>query len=285
MMRMPGTTRARGVTHADLAPKPQGLQLSSKTGALLTILCILCGLLCFILSLFAEATRSEVSWMLINNNNNGATKGHKEKGDYECMYSGSGKVPLICASVAFVALAIAMLIQHSFLLIAISKTTPPVYVSWDPQSSIPMRSLTWQAGFFFISTWLCFAVGEIMLLIGLSVESGHLKDWSTPKTSCLIIREGVFTAAGVFSLLSVFLAAGLYATALRVQWLGQQQETIRREILEASSTYASPPRSPQHSRVARDAPTDVVRQDQTSTLSQQQQQHQLVLNNKQGSLV
>uniref|UniRef100_A0A803NBW7 Uncharacterized protein n=1 Tax=Chenopodium quinoa TaxID=63459 RepID=A0A803NBW7_CHEQI len=118
-----------------------------------------------------------------------AKKGHKEKGDYECMYSGSGKVPLICASVAFVALAIAMLVQHSFLLIAISKTTPPVYVSWDPQSSIPMRSLTWQAGFFFISTWLCFAVGEIMLLIGLSVESGHLKDWSTPKTSCLIIRE------------------------------------------------------------------------------------------------
>ncbi|KAL2921216.1 Tumor necrosis factor receptor superfamily member 11B [Bienertia sinuspersici] len=153
---MPRTRR--GVTHADLVPKPRGLELSSKTGALLTILCILCGLLCFILSLFAEATRSEVTWMQTNNTNNNNNsnenkKGHKGKGEYECVYSGSGKVPLICASVAFVALAIAMLVQHSFMLIAITKTTPPVYVSWDPDSSRPIKSLTWQAAFFFISTW------------------------------------------------------------------------------------------------------------------------------------
>ncbi|KNA04532.1 hypothetical protein SOVF_198860 [Spinacia oleracea] len=292
---MPNTTRARerarGVTHADLAPKPQGLHLSSKAGALLTILCILCGLFCFILSLFAEATRSEVTWMLINNNNNNddAKKGQKGKGNYECMYSGSGKVPLICASVAFVALAIAMLVQHSFLLIAMTKTSPPVYVSWDPESSRPIKSLTWQAGFFFISTWVCFAVGEIMLLIGLSVESGHLKDWASPKSSCLIVREGVFTAAGVFSLLSVFLAAGLYATALRVQWLGQQQETIRRAILEASSIYATPPRSPEHNRTATTttqgvASTNVVRHDQT-TSSMLSQQHQSILSNKEDSLL
>lgn len=280
---MPSTTRARGITHADLAPKPSGLQLSSKTGALLTILCILCGLLCFILSLFAEATRSEVTWMLINNDD--TKKGQKGKGNYECVYSGSGKVPLICASVAFVALAIAMLVQHSFLLVAISKTSPPLYISWDPESSRPLKSLTWQAGFFFISTWVSFAVGEIMLLIGLSVESGHLNDWSSPKSSCLIIREGVFTAAGVFSLLSVFLAAGLYATALRVQWLGQQQETIRREILEASSMFASPPRSPEHNHTAaQDASTNIVRQNQTVQTSMSSQ-HQPIPNNKQDSLV
>ncbi|KMT16506.1 hypothetical protein BVRB_3g048030 [Beta vulgaris subsp. vulgaris] len=274
---MPSNRRA--ITHADLAPKPRGLQLSSKTGALLTILCILSGLLCFILSLFAEATRSEVTWMLTNNDK----KGQKGKADYECVYSGSGKVPLICASVAFVALAFAMLVQHSFMLIAISKTSPPVYVSWDPHSSRPMKTLTWQAAFFFISTWVCFAVGEIMLLIGLSVESGHLKDWSSPKSSCLIIRQGVFTAAGVFSLLSVFLAAGLYATALRVQWLGLQQENVRREILEASTLYASPPRSPQRDRMAQDASTNVATQDQTvqvSALSQHQ-----ILSNKEDSFV
>ena len=88
--------------------------------------------------------------MLANN------KGHKGKEEYECMYSGNGKVPLICASVAFVVLAIAMLVQHSFMLIAISKTSHPVYISWDPQSSRPMKSLTWQAGAFFISTWYVF---------------------------------------------------------------------------------------------------------------------------------
>ncbi|CAO2832150.1 unnamed protein product [Amaranthus hypochondriacus] len=268
----------RGITHADLAVKPRGLHLSSKTGALLTILCILSGLLCFILSLFAEATRSQVTWVLANN------KGHKGKDEYECLYSGNGKVPLICASVAFVVLAIAMLVQHSFMLIAISKTSHPVYISWDPQSSRPMKSLTWQAGAFFLSTWICFAIAEIMLLIGLSVESGHLKDWTTPNSSCLVIREGVFTAAGVFALLSVFLAAGLYATALRIQWLGQHQEIVRQEILEASSLYASPPRSPQHNRTAQDASTNVVSQDQrvqTPTLPQDQ----TILNNKESCLV
>ncbi|KAK9672973.1 hypothetical protein RND81_12G138300 [Saponaria officinalis] len=235
---------SRPITHADLAPKPQGLDLGSKVGALLTILCILCGLLCFILSLFAEANRSEVTWVLTDINH---SKSHEGK-EYECVYSGNGKVPLICALVSFVALAIAMVVQHSFMLIAMAKTSPPSFVSWDnPESYRPMRSLTWQAGFFFVSTWVCFAVGEIMLLIGLSVESGHFKDWTNPKPSCLVIREGVFTAAGVFSLLTVFFAAGLYATALRVQWLGHVQQTVQREVVESSTFYSSPrtpPRSP-----------------------------------------
>lgn len=83
-----------------------------------------------------------------------------------------------------------------------------------------------------------------MLLIGLSVESGHLKNWSKPRESCLVIREGLFSAAGVFALTSVFLAAGLYLTALRAQRVAQEQENVRRQMLEASALYASPPRSP-----------------------------------------
>lgn len=244
--------RPPAITHADLAPKPRGVSLASKTGVILTIACILCGLLCLVLCLFAEATRSEVTWLVLNDHN---SKGG-QKGEYECIYSGSGKVPLICASAGFVTLGITMLVQHSFMLIGLSKTTPPMFVSWDPESSRPINSLSWQAAFFFFSTWLCFAMGEIMLLIGLSVESGHLKDWSRPRPSCLIIREGVFTSAGVFSLLTVFLAAGLYATLLRVQWLCQQQENVRREVLDVSTLYASPPRSPRpphltaHSRLS-----------------------------------
>ncbi|XP_074302450.1 uncharacterized protein LOC141634021 [Silene latifolia] len=273
------TPTPRPITHADLAPKPRGLDLGSKAGALLTILCILCGLLCFILSLFAEATRSEVTWVVTNNNDH-SNKGDKGR-DYECVYSGNGKVPLICASVAFVALAIAMLVQHSFMLIAMGKTSPTTFVSWDPESSRPMKSLTWQAAFFFISTWVCFAVGEIMLLIGLSVESGHLRDWSSPKSNCLIVREGVFTAAGIFSLLTVFLAAGLYATALRVQWLCQEQETIQREVFEASTLYASPPRSPQHSRTNSNLDIRQNHTVQTTAISQSQ----TVVNNKQSSVV
>ncbi|KAA8531282.1 hypothetical protein F0562_005991 [Nyssa sinensis] len=172
-----------------------------------------------------------------------------DKGDYgqryECSYSGSGKTPLLCASAAFVGLAIAMVVEHTYMMIAVSKSTPPALVTWDPHSD-PAKTLTCQAAFFFLTTWICFAVGEILLLIGLSVESSHLKNWSTPRPSCLIIPEGLFSAAGVFGLITVFLAAGLYITALRAQRLLQEQENARQEVLEASVLYASPPRSPEH---------------------------------------
>lgn len=87
-------------------------------------------------------------------------------------------------------------------------------------------------------------MGEIQLLIGLSVESGHLKNWGTPRPSCLVIRQGLFTAAGVLGLATVFFASGLYTTALRAERYVQVQENLRREILEVSVMYASPPRSP-----------------------------------------
>ncbi|KAK3027744.1 hypothetical protein RJ639_042484, partial [Escallonia herrerae] len=220
------------VTHADLAPRPRGTDLGSKTGAFLMILSILFGLFCFILSLVAESTRSQVTW----------TSSTSDEGGYECRYSGSGTTPLLCAVGAFVALAIGMVVEHTYMLVAVSKSTPPALITWDPDSD-PAKTLTWQAGFFFVTTWVCFAVGEILLLIGLSVESGHLKNWSTPRPSCLIIRQGLFAAAGVFGLTTVFLASGLYITALRAQRLWQAQENVRHEIMEASVLHASPPRS------------------------------------------
>ena len=120
-----------------------------------------------------------------------------------------------------------------------------------------------------------------MLLIGLSVESGHLRDWSTPKSSCIFVRQGVFTAAGVFSILTVFLAAGLYATALRVQWLSQEQETVRREVFETSTLYVSPPRSPQHSRTNSQS-NDIRQNNQTVQISTFSQS---IGNNKLSSVV
>lgn len=103
-------------------------------------------------------------------------------------------------------------------------------------------------------------MGEILLLIGLSVESGHLKNWSEPRPSCLIIKQGLFTAAGVFGLVTVFLATGLYITALRVEMYFQDQETTRIRIMEAAAMYSSPPRSPRRVAVREDP---LPRQDQT----------------------
>ncbi|KAI3469320.1 hypothetical protein Pfo_025983 [Paulownia fortunei] len=225
------------VTHADLAPSRKSSDLGSKTGAFLMVLSILLGLFCFILCLIAEETRSEVTWTPTSTSDKG--KGTKS----ECTYTGNGKLPFLSATGAFFALAMAMVVQHTYLLVAVSKSDSLIEITWAPDS-VFIKTLTWQAAFFFVSTWMSFAVGEILLLIGLSAESGHLKDWEISRPSCLIIGRGLFTAAGVFGLVTVFLASGLYITVLRAERHFQEQENTRRQILEASVLYASPPRSP-----------------------------------------
>ncbi|XP_038903084.1 uncharacterized protein LOC120089763 [Benincasa hispida] len=222
------------VTHQDLLPSPRSSELGSKMGTFLMILTVICGLCCFILCLIAESTRSQVIWMGVDENN--------KNGGKRCSYSGSGKTPLLCTASAFLGMAVMMVVQHLYVLIAVSKSPPPALIAWDP-SFATSKSLTFQAAFFFVSTWISFAVGEILLLIGLSVESGHLNNWSSPKESCLVIKEGLFSAAGVFQLATVFLAAGLYMTAVRAQRIFEEQENVRREVLESYHIHSSPPRS------------------------------------------
>lgn len=243
------------VTHADLAPSRRGVDLRSKTGAVLMILSVVFGLICFIFALIAEATRSQVTWV-------SKTNGDVEK--YECTYDGSGKMPLFCACGAFGALAIAMIVEHTYMLVAVSKSAD--LVTWDPDSG-PAKNLNWQAAFFFFTTWIFFAVAEILLLIGISVESGHLKNWSTSRPSCLVLKQGLFLAAGVFGLTTVFLASGLYITILRVQKLLHEEEIVRRQALEAAMLYASPPRSPGHRLETLRNESPVIRQHNEHDLS------------------
>ena len=73
------------------------------------------------------------------------------------------------------------------------------------------------------------------MLAALNVESGHLKNWTRQRTGCHSIREGLFSAAGVYALATVFLAAGLYLTALRAQRMSELLANVRREVLEASA--------------------------------------------------
>ncbi|KAL0393302.1 UNVERIFIED_CONTAM: hypothetical protein Sradi_2553000 [Sesamum radiatum] len=241
------------VTHADLAPTPKPTHLGSKAGAFLMVFCILLGLFCFILCLVAESARSELKWTSEDGRGRAS----------QCVYTGSGKLPLLSASAAFLALAMAMVVQHTYLLLAVSESDALIELSWD-LDSVFAKNLTRQAGFFFVATWMSFAVGEILLLIGLSVESGHLKNWATPRPSCLTIRQGLFTAAGVLGLVTVFLASGLYITALRAERHFEAREIRRREMWEASVMYASPPRSPERTSI-RAAPSEspLARQDQS----------------------
>jgi len=80
-------------------------------------------------------------------NTNGKVKGTKS----ECVYNSNGKVPLLCAACAFVGLAIALVMEHTYMLIAVSKS-PPSLLDWDNDSS-SVKSLICLAGFFYITTW------------------------------------------------------------------------------------------------------------------------------------
>lgn len=60
----------------------------------------------------------------------------------------------------------------------------------------------------------------------------------------MVIRGGLFSAAGIFALTAVIMVTGLYVIGLRVLKMFQEQEVFRRDMLETSVLYASPPRSP-----------------------------------------
>lgn len=78
-------------------------------------------------------------------------------------------------------------------------------------------------------------------MIGIGVESGHINQWTTPRSSCLVVGTGLFATAGVFGLATVLLAGGLYLTLLHAQRVRQEHAAVRREVMEISFLYAASP--------------------------------------------
>ncbi|KAK1293890.1 hypothetical protein QJS10_CPA16g01610 [Acorus calamus] len=218
------------VTHDDISIRNRA---TGKLGSSFIIFSLACGLFSFILCLAAEATRSEVTQV--------------QSGEpYGCVYSGSGRTPLACAVGAFITLAIAMLTEHACMLVAISKPMP------DAMSST-YGTLTWHACLCFLATWVCFAIAEVLLMIGIGVESGHLSDWREERRSCLVFQQGLFSAAGVFGLTTVFLAAALYWTALQDLMVCEEENDYRHQVAQeiSSSLYVSPPLYRMHTSLPR----------------------------------
>nr|CAD1840071.1 unnamed protein product [Ananas comosus var. bracteatus] len=167
------------ITHDDLSLRRARAGFSDVSGRLavfLVALSIVCGLVSFILCLAAEASRSEATWYLLSMRGDGTKIS-------ECFYNSSGRTVLACAVCAFLLLAVAMFAEHAYMLVAVASPAQHGFSSWtaadDPRIPASMRALTWQACFLFLITWLCFAVAEILLMIGISVESGHLSDWKS----------------------------------------------------------------------------------------------------------
>ncbi|XP_020276763.1 uncharacterized protein LOC109851058 [Asparagus officinalis] len=210
------------ITHDDLSLKKlKEAGISSRLALFLVIFSVLCGLTAFILCLTAEGSRSEVTYLLVT------TPSSK---DYKCYYSApaghsSGlrprwaRIPHSCQYPCSPSTA--------YMLIAVTNPQPPALAAWttpqDPRATSTNRDLTWQSCFLFLTTWVFFALAEVLLMIGIGVESGHLSNWTSPKPNCHAVRPGVFAVAGVFGLVTVFLGVGLYLTALRSQRLQLQE--------------------------------------------------------------
>ncbi|XP_078149366.1 transmembrane protein, putative (DUF1218) [Carex rostrata] len=188
--------------------------IGSRLAVILVGVSIVCALITFVLCLAGEASRSEATWYLLSIGGSGNRMS-------ECFYNGDGRTALACAIFAFLLLAVAMLAEHAYMLVAVASPVPPGEVGWtvtnDPRMASATRSLTCQTCFLFLLTWLCFAIAEVLLMIGVGVESGHLTDWRKPRPVCHVIKPGMFAAAGILGLISVFLGFMVYLTALRSQ--------------------------------------------------------------------
>ncbi|KAE8736060.1 Far1-related sequence 11 isoform 1 [Hibiscus syriacus] len=206
------------VTHANLAPSRKSTELGSKTGVVFIVFTVICGLFCFILCLIAKSLVAQEKWVETEDDGKGVR--------YQCVYSGSGKTPLLCSAVAFVGLAAVMLVEHMYMLIAVSKSPAAAgLVSWDIDSA-RFKSLTWQDAFFFVTTWAKRGIGTFEqtgrdqeTVVSLS-EKVVLCGWSVDIDHCF---------------------PGGWLIPNRITRPKIVPTTPRQQVLETSVLYGSPP--------------------------------------------
>ncbi|KAM3329814.1 hypothetical protein ACQJBY_026688 [Aegilops geniculata] len=197
------------VTHDDLSLRKAQERRAGRSGSQIAValvaLSVLCGLVSFILCLAAEGSRSEVEL---------------------CFYNGSGRSALAFSIGAFLLLAVAMFAVHAYMLLAVASpdsAAAGLAVAEDhPRVSSATNTLTWQTCCLFFVTWICFGLAEVLLMIGIGVESGHVSDWRRPRQVCHRVRPGMFAAAGILGLITVVVGFVVYVTAVHTQKLLRQ---------------------------------------------------------------
>jgi len=156
MHAVPATAAAMpaAVTHDDLslrkAHERRAARSSGQAAVALVALSVICGLVAFVLCLAAEGSRSEVSHYLMS------VGGSRDQLDV-CFYSGSGRAALAYAVGAFVLLAVAMLAEHAYMLVAVAapeSASAGLAVAQDnPRVASTAATLTWQTCCLFFLTW------------------------------------------------------------------------------------------------------------------------------------
>ncbi|CAO2193119.1 unnamed protein product [Urochloa humidicola] len=221
----PPTVAMPAVTHDDLslrkAQERRAARSSGQVAVALVALSVICGLVAFILCLAAEGSRSEVSYYLMS------VGGSQNQLDV-CFYNSSGRTALAYSIGAFILLAVAMFAEHAYMLVAVavpdSASAGLAGVPHDnhhhhPRVAATAATLTWQTCCLFFLTWICFGLAEVLLMIGIGVESGHISDWKKPRPVCHRVRPGMFAAAGILGLITVVVGFVVYVTAVQAQRL------------------------------------------------------------------
>lgn len=206
------------VTHDDLsirkAKERRAARSSGQIAVSLVALSVLCGLVSFILCLAAEGSRSEVSYYQLT------VGGNPSQLDV-CFYNSSGRTPLAFSIGAFLLLAVAMFAEHAYMLLAVAapdSSSVGLAVAEDhPRVSSNPATLTWQTCCLFCVTWICFGLAEVLLMIGIGVESGNVSDWRKPRPVCHRVRPGMFAAAGILGLITVAVGFVVYVTAVQTR--------------------------------------------------------------------
>ncbi|ERN16805.1 uncharacterized protein LOC18445132 [Amborella trichopoda] len=229
------------ITHADLdsSMRRPSFDPGQVVGIAIVLISILGALSTFFFSLAAELSRSTGKWMLASNPIDG------EK--VLCVYGGDGKTPSLCALGAFVVLGIAMLVQQAFIISAArnSASSPDgsrPLVAWMFSSS-PSESLHYLETLFFGFSWVCFSVAEVLLLIGIVVESNHSRNWRSPKSHCLLFPKGFFLATGILGIFALSCPMQSYLIAL---WSRRKpvNRNTQQQNLEAHASQMRPPSYP-----------------------------------------
>ncbi|KAJ7519455.1 hypothetical protein O6H91_20G039200 [Diphasiastrum complanatum] len=216
------------VTHADLLINSKKGLLGGRRATIVMILCTTLGLLVFACCLISETTRSQVLWEY-SVGSPWRSRHTFSPYDLQCIYTNTGRTALACASGALVALVLAMTVNQFFTGITLCSPSPSDTVHrltlWT-SSSLSTSSLRWQAAAFFVFSWISFAVAAVLLLIGIAVEASHFVNRQTRHSQCLVVRQGLFAGAGVFSLACISLGVAFYVAALH---------TVRMEERERDS--------------------------------------------------
>nr|CAB3472670.1 unnamed protein product [Digitaria exilis] len=143
-----------------------------------------------------------------------------------CFYNSSGRTALAYAVGAFILLAVAMFAEHAYMLVAVaapeSASAGLAVAHENPRVASTAATLTWQTCCLFFLTWICFGLAEVLLMIGIGVESGHMSDWKKPRPVCHRVRPGMFAAAGILGLITVVVGFVVYVTAVQAQRLRGQ---------------------------------------------------------------